>query len=231
MCSNWSPTDEANGAEKPETIVKIKEQDLAGKRKIEKADPNDILPHLRVLEETDNPQVLRNHLARLVRTARGKRVAHMPEILSFYDKALEDTKYQGRNLRKLIDLVGATLSVERYYRLPNYDNNIQRIQAKPLESIVRIVGDSTDQEVILVTLYFFEQNDEKESVEAVFGLVKRLNQTLYNNLKGFMWDVLFKEDSVLRRTQGRLIDEKIDELLEHEEPRVRQRVEEMIERA
>ena len=72
--------------------------------------------------------------------------------------------------------------------------------------------------------------DGKEGVEAFFGLVERLNQTLYNNLKSFMWDVLFKEDSVLKRTQGRLIDEKIDELLEHEEPRIRQRAEEIIER-
>jgi len=54
-------------------------------------------------------------------------------------------------------------------------------------------------------------------------LVEELSDKKYGNLKFDIRDALFKEDSELKKTQIEYIDDKIDNLLNHENPRIQKK--------
>jgi len=162
-------------------------------------------------------------------------MAHIPEVLDFYESALKDDKFTKNNkiLGNLITALYLILGRERYYKPENYRNNIERIQGKPLDYIIEFMKSliKSDSNVLYQGIYFLRQTDKKESVDALFQLVEELSNEKYDNMKDDIREALFKEDSELKKTQRVYIDDKIDNLLKHENPTIRKRAKELSERS
>lgn len=195
------------------------------KHKVEAASPSEVTSHLDVLEKAKVPDVLLFRLGKLDKLARSKRIAHHPIVLTFLENALNNPKYrEKRILAKLIRIPEAILGIENYNKFENHQTILKRIHEEILDSIVQITEKETNQDVLLSATYFLKLTNRKESVNALFQLIERLNDEVYNNLWGFISEALHKEDSVLRKCQGEFIDKKFDESLISSNQRTKERV-------
>jgi len=199
--------------------------------KVEEADYDEVFIHVQAMKKVEDPDVLLFRLKRLDKLARSKRIAHLP-IVPFFEEALKDLKYQQKKvLARLIGILSPILGIEHHHKMAKYRMIVESIQDGLLNRIIKIAENEIDQEVLLSIIYFLKVTDRKDSVNALFRMVERMSDELYSNLKGFIWDALFREDSVLKKTQSKLIDKKIEELLNHQDPRIRKRAKELSERA
>ena len=220
-CDSWLRTRYQKIGSTPLASPLTEEIDFS--TKIEEADPEDVKLLLDALERHKDSLVLEFDIKNLSNLANNKGIAHIPNVLPFLENALKDTKFQDAKLLKgLIQLIEFMLFFERRSTSPRQDL-IDRIQNDILSSIIWISKNVNDEEVLRAIIYCLGKTDREESVDAISNIVERVNADLYHNLKSSVTVAFFHTTSSLQKSQQKHINENIRKLIEHHNPKIRER--------
>jgi hypothetical protein len=210
-------------------LNKLKKQGIVKEAKYElievekEANSTEVKVHLDILKKENNSYVITNRLRQLSNLAGSQRIAHIPNVLRFCAEALIDQKYRdAKVLNELIRLVELMLGFERRSISPK-QNLIDIIQNDMLPSIIQVSENVTDEEVLRRIIYCLKNTDRKESVDAIFNIVEKVNDDMYSNLKSSVFDVLFNLNSSLQKNWKTRIYERIDALLRSINPKTHER--------
>lgn len=210
-----------------EKIIKKLPETIKNVLKEREADPEKVLGFINALKMEKDPDILQFDINNLNNLAGSQRIAHIPVVLPFLEKALKDSKYQDSEILKgLIHLVELMLAFERRSPSPK-QNLIDRIQNNILSSILQISESVTDEEVLRRIIYCLKNTDRKESVDAIFNIVERVNEDLYNILKSSVFEVFFTLSSSLENNQKKRINKNIRKLIKNPDPKIRERGKEL----
>lgn len=212
------------GGTQAEILYVIRNPDETKQVLVEEADPKEVLDHLRILNEQEKPEVLQFRLGLLSSLAGPKRIAHIPNVLEFCEDALQDPKYQDKRvLKELCSLLRKILHFERFRNPPNCQQTIERISGKPLQYMLKMMETETDFGVTSEMIYLVGETDKEESVKALFKMIERISEELYEKLKPRIFQVLFQKGWPLHDAQNERINQDIDKLLKSTDQKIRER--------
>lgn len=191
---------------------------------VEEADKEVVSDYLKAMKGEEDSKVLEFILKGLSTLAPNNRIASLPNVLAFCESALEDNRYHEQNvLEKLIYLCNRIIWFERHYKPRNYEKKIDRIENEILNSINKISKKEMHYNVLREIISFYKYTDKKESVESLFEIFENISDDLFKKLYSTIEETLFRRGSILKKTQKRLIDTKIIELLKSKNQQIRKR--------
>ena len=201
------------------------------------ANINEVEETIRKLKEINHNTQLKLKTEQLKRLCDGKRIAHFPNVLTFFENALSDPKFS--NSDALSNLIGAyrrILYFERMREIPNkriidrINKNIGKLKYildNELEKTPSNIEDIINPpllncQLINEIIYFFGETEKSEVIDIIFNLAEKLPDSEFNLCTGIARS-LFSHECTLYRKHQRIINRRLDEMVESSDSTVSQR--------
>ena len=186
--------------------------------KIEEADREEVERCTKAISKAlkdGNKDSLSSRVDQLKQLSERNRIAHFSQVLPTIEKCLESPilAYGSETFRKLVDTLSDILFNEQYYKTPNGDKIVERIQNKTSPKAISLVRENPEFPHHSI-IWFLGKCGTKEAVETIFEKIK--SKPVEARKSGDTAHALAK----LYSKHGELIDQQFDALMEEKNPKL-----------